>query len=106
MLTDFFDHQRNQTIIHVDVGSSLHNLGYVLVVEPQNFLITFIHVLVVESELDGLTLLQLNFSCATLNRTRGEFVDCQVEHHCRKHLYTSICALNQKCSPLSLGNSV
>lgn len=70
-LTNFFDTEGNQTIINVDVASGLHNLGDVLVVEPQNFLITFLHVLVIERELDGLTLLELNLSSATLKRSKG-----------------------------------
>lgn len=70
-LTNFFNHEGNQTIINVDVASSLHDLGDVLVVEPQNFLITFLHVLVVECELDGFTLLELDLSSATLNNTGG-----------------------------------
>ena len=73
-LTDFFDLQGNQTIVNVDVASSLHNLGDVLVVEPQKFLIAVVHVPFVEGELDGLTLLQLDLSGATLNKPRGHFV--------------------------------
>ena len=70
---DFFDLQGNQTIVNVDVASNLHNLGDVLVVKPQNFLIAVVNVLVVEGELDGLTLLQLDLSGATLNKG-GHFV--------------------------------
>lgn len=69
-LTNFFDQKGNQTIVNVDVASGLHNIGDVLVVEPQNFLITFVHVLIIECDLDGITLLELNLSSATLNKTR------------------------------------
>lgn len=43
VLTNFFDLKGNQTIINIDVASDLHNLGDVLVVKPQNFLITLLH---------------------------------------------------------------
>lgn len=69
-LTNFFNLQGNQTVINVDVASGLHNLGDVLVVEPQNFLIAILHELVIQCELDGFALLELNLSCATLNKTR------------------------------------
>lgn len=70
LLTDIFNLEGNQTIVNVDVASGLHNLGDVLVVEPQNFLITSIHVLIIKCELDGFTLPELNLSSATLNKTR------------------------------------
>lgn len=70
MLTNLFNREGNQTIINVDVASGLHNLGDVLVVEPQNFLITFLHVLVIERELDCVTLLELNLSSAALTPGR------------------------------------
>lgn len=70
MLTNLFNREGNQTIINVDVASGLHNLGDVLVVEPQNFLITFLHVLVIECELDCVTLLELNLSSAALTPGR------------------------------------
>lgn len=69
-LTNFLNLEGNQTIINVDVASGLHNLGDVLVVEPQNFLIALLHPLVVQCELDGFTLLELDLSGATLNETR------------------------------------
>lgn len=77
MLTNFFNLEGNQTIINIDVTSHLHDLGDVLVVEPQNLLVTFLLVLVVECDLDGFTLLQLNLSSATLNRTKRKSVDSQ-----------------------------
>lgn len=55
--TNVFNLEGNQTIINIDVASCLHNLSDVLVVEPQNFLITFLFVLVVKRDLDGFTLL-------------------------------------------------
>lgn len=64
--TDFLDREGDQTVIHVDVVSGLHNLGDILVVKPQGFLVTFFHVLVVQCELDHFSLLELNLSCATL----------------------------------------
>lgn len=48
VLTNFFNCEGNQTIINVDVASFLHNLGDVLVVQPQNLLVAILHVLVVE----------------------------------------------------------
>jgi len=68
VLTNFFNHEGNQTVVNVDVASNLHNLGDVLVVEPQNFLVTILHEIVVECELDGFILLELNLSSATLKR--------------------------------------
>lgn len=70
MLTNFFDREGNKTIINVDVTSSLHNFGDALVVEPQDFLITFVHVLVIESDLDCVTLLELNLSSTALTPGR------------------------------------
>lgn len=64
--TDFLDREGDQTVIHIDVASSLHNFGDILVVKPQDFLITFFHVLVVQCELDHFPPLELNLSCATL----------------------------------------
>ena len=74
-MTNFFDLEGHQTIIKVDVVSHLQNLGDVFVVKPQHLLVTFLHILVVECELDGFTLLQLNLSGATLNNTRRECVN-------------------------------
>lgn len=81
------------------MASNLHNLGDVLVVKPQNFLITLLHELVVKCELDGFTLLQLNLSGATLNQTRTERVN---SHILAGNLNTIICAINQTGLPLSL----
>lgn len=82
VLTNFLNLQGNQTIINVDVAAGLHNLGDVLVVEPQDFLITFVLVLVVKCELDGFTPLELNLSGATLNKTKEkELVHFQDESH-------------------------
>lgn len=66
LLTNFFNLEGNQTIINIDVASNLHNLGDVFVVQPQSFLITVLFVLVVECDLNGFALFQLNFSGATL----------------------------------------
>lgn len=72
--TDFFDREGDQTIVDVDMASRLHNLGDILVVEPQDFLVTFFHVLVIERELDCFPLLELDLSSATLNmKKRGGF---------------------------------
>lgn len=80
VLTNFFNLEGNQTIINVDVASGLHNLGDVVVVEPQNFLVTFLLVLVVQCDLNGLTLLELNLSSTALNKTKErELVHCQDE---------------------------
>lgn len=48
------------------MASNLHDFGDVLVVEPQDFFITVVLVLVTECQLDGLPLLQLNLSGAAL----------------------------------------
>lgn len=80
--TDFFDREGDQTIVDVDMASGLHNLGDVLVVEPQDFLITFLHVLVIERELDCFPLLELDLSSATLNaKKRGGFFFFFFGHH-------------------------
>lgn len=78
-LTNFFNLEGNQTIINIDVTSCLHDLDDVLVVKPQNFLITFLLVLVVKRDLDGFTLLQLNLCSATLNKTRRKLVYSQAK---------------------------
>lgn len=80
MLTNFFDFERDEAIVDVDVASDLHDLGDVLVVKPQGLLITFIHVLVVQGELDSCTLLQLNLGSATLNKTRRVFADSHTKN--------------------------
>lgn len=54
------------------MASNLHNLSDVFVVQPQNFLITVVFVLVIERDLDGFTLFQLNLSSATLKTTRSD----------------------------------
>lgn len=74
-LTNFLDLKGNQTIINVDVASDLHNLGDVLVVEPQHLVVAFLHELVIKCDLDGFSLFQLNLSSATLNNTRREGVN-------------------------------
>lgn len=71
--TDFLDHKGDQTVIHIDVAASLHNFGDVFVVKPQDFLITFFHVLIVQRELDHFSLLELNLGCATLALRRENF---------------------------------
>jgi hypothetical protein len=48
------------------VSSDLQDLGDVLVVQPQVLLVTVVHVLVVQSQLDVTSLLQLDLSFATL----------------------------------------
>ena len=98
MLTNFFDLEGNQAVINVDVAASLQHLGDVLVVEPKNFLITIILVLVIKCELDGFTLLQLNLSCATLNKTRREVVHLRLNIPAGK-LSTVVYAISQKLSP-------
>ncbi len=101
-LTNFFDAEGNQTIINVDVASGLHDLSDVLVVEPQNFLVTFLHVLVIECELDGLTLLELNLSSATLNesreREREHLFIVQDENCCMKPSYSYLCNKSKMAS--------
>lgn len=67
-LTNFFNLEGNQTVIHVDVASCLNHLGHVLVVEPQNRLITFLLVLIIQCDLDSFAFLQLNLSGATLDQ--------------------------------------
>lgn len=67
MLTNFCNLEGNQAIVNIDMKSCLHNFGDILVVEPQNTLITFLLVFVVKCDLDGFTFLQLNLSGATLN---------------------------------------
>ena len=69
MLTNFFNLEGNQTIINIDMASNLHNLGDVFVVKPKMVFITVLHVLVVKCDLDGVTLMELNLSGATLNET-------------------------------------
>lgn len=54
------------------MASNLHNLSDVFVVQPQNFLITVVCVLVIERDLDGFTLFQLNLSSATLKTIRSD----------------------------------
>lgn len=54
------------------MASNLHNLSDVFVVQPQNFLITVVCVLVIERDLDGFTLFQLNLSSATLKTMRSD----------------------------------
>lgn len=71
-LTDFFNLEGNQTVININVASNLHNLSDVFVVQPQNFLITVVCVLVIERDLDGFTLFQLNLSSATLKTMRSD----------------------------------
>lgn len=71
-LTDFFNLEGNQTVININVASNLHNLSDVFVVQPQNFLITVVFVLVIERDLDGFTLFQLNLSGATLKTMRSD----------------------------------
>lgn len=66
MLTNFFDREGDQTIVNIHVASHLHHLGDVLVVEPQDLLVTLLHVLVIQRDLDGLSLLEFNLSSATL----------------------------------------
>lgn len=66
VLTDFFDREGDQTVINIHVASNLHNLCDILVVEPQNLLVTLLHVLVIQRDLDRLTLLELNLSGTTL----------------------------------------
>ena len=74
VLTNFLNHEGNKTIINVDVASSLHNFGDVLVVDPQSFLVTILHELVVQGELDHFSLLELNLLSAALNKSRKESV--------------------------------
>lgn len=73
VLTNFFDREGDQTIINIHVASNLHNLCDVLVVEPQNLLVTLLHVLVIQRELDGLALLELNLSGTTLREGQTPF---------------------------------
>lgn len=54
------------------MASNLHNLSDVFVVQPQNFLITVVFVLVIKRELDGFTLFQLDLSGATLKTMRSD----------------------------------
>lgn len=83
VLTNFFDREGNQAVINIDVASSLNNLSDVLVVKPQNFLITFVHVLVIQCDLDFLSLLEFNLSSATLRPQRRSF-----DHFaCDRNLY-------------------
>jgi len=56
------------------VASSLHNLGHVFVVKPQNFLITLLLELVVQCDLDGFPLLELYLSGAALNKMKRELI--------------------------------
>lgn len=48
------------------MAPDLHDLGDVLVVEPQNVLVTLLHVLVIQRDLDGLALLEFNLSSTAL----------------------------------------
>lgn len=85
VLTNFLNHEGNKTIINVDVASNLHNLGDVLVVDPQSFLVTILHELVVQGELDHFSLLELNLLSAALNKSRkGKHVSSLVENCCMK----------------------
>lgn len=88
--TNVFNLEGNQTIINIDMASCLHNLGDVLVVEPQNFLITFLFVLVVKCDLDGFTLLQLNLRSATLNKTRRKLIDSDAKIILYHYLYSNL----------------
>lgn len=74
MLTNFLNLKGHETIINEDMASDLQDLGDVLVVEPQDFFVTVVFVLVVQGKLDSITLLQLNLSCATLNMTRDSLL--------------------------------
>lgn len=73
VLTNFFDREGDQTIVNVHVASDLHNLCDVLVVQPQGLLVTLLHVLVIQRELDGLALLELNLSRTTLREGETPF---------------------------------
>lgn len=53
------------------MAPDLHDLGDVLVVEPQNGLVTLLHVLVIQRDLDGLALLEFNLSSTAL-RAEGQ----------------------------------
>ena len=68
--TDFLDLEGHEAVVDVDVAAQLHHLGDVLVVEPQVGLVTVVHVLVVQRQLNGLPLLQLHLGSATLNPSR------------------------------------
>lgn len=73
-LTNFFDREGDQTVVNIHVASNLHNLGDVLVVEPQDLLVTLLHVLVIQSDLDRLPLLEFNLSSTTLRAEEEESV--------------------------------
>lgn len=59
------------------MAPDLHNLGDVLVVEPQDLLVTLLHVLVVQRDLDGLALLEFNLSSATLRAEEMSLCKCK-----------------------------
>lgn len=59
------------------MAPDLHNLGDVLVVEPQDLLVTLLHVLVVQRDLDGLALLEFNLSSATLRAEEMSLWKCK-----------------------------
>lgn len=55
------------------MAPDLHHLGDVLVVEPQDLLVTLVHVLVIQRDLDGLALLEFNLSGTTLEQKKSLF---------------------------------
>lgn len=88
--TNVFNLEGYQTIININVASCLDNLGDILVVEPQNFLITFLFELIVKCDLDGFTLLQLNLGGATLNKNRRKLIDSEDKITLYNYLYSNL----------------
>lgn len=58
--------QRDKPIVHVDLAAHFHHLANVLVVQPQDVLITFFHVGIVQGDLESGSFLQLHLCGATL----------------------------------------